>query len=140
MIKLIQHIKEIFCISLFILLFGCAEQPIFKGIPLLEEVEIFIAEQMQPVSGEQDNNVQINNLENKSPPEPGDMVTIHQRDSEEIYDVKVEKIFHAASGRLCIYFFEPDKPKGRDPAGLACLSDDYHWIKIPLKIIKNSPE
>ena len=66
MIKLIQHIKEIFCISLFILLFGCAEQPIFKGIPLLEEVEIFIAKQMQPVSGEQDNNVQINNLENNN--------------------------------------------------------------------------
>jgi hypothetical protein len=133
-----KRIYAISCICLFMLLAGCAEQLVFKDIPILEDVEKFLAEQMQPELNEQKKNVQENTTENKSPPKPGDMISIHQHNSEVIYEVSVEKTFHAASGRLCIYFFEPGKQKAKDPTGLACLNDDQRWIAIPLKVIKST--
>ena len=139
---ILKQAKAILCISTITLLFGCAEQTIFKNIPILEDVEVFLAEQIHSASNESDKNIEAISeekyIENKRPTEPGDIVAIHEHDSEKKYDVRVDKIFHAASNRLCIYFHEPNKPKRKEPSGLACLGDDRRWIKIPLRIIKNT--
>ena len=134
----IKQFKTILCISTITLLFGCAGQPMFEGVPLLGNVEAFLAGQKQPVSDEQEERAQTNTKEYKLPSKAGDIVRVHEHNSEAVYDVSAEKVFNAASGRLCIYYHEPGMPQGKDPNGLACRSDDLRWIKIPLKIIRNT--
>jgi len=136
----IKQFKTMLCISTISLVFGCAGQPMFEGVPLLGNVEAFLAGHKQPVSNEQEERAQANTNEHKLPPKAGDIVRVHEHDSEAAYDVNAEKVFHAASNRLCIYFHEPDKPKRKEPSGLACLRDDGLWISIPLRIIKNTTE
>lgn len=135
-----RYARTIFCVSTVVLFSACAKQTIFRNIPILEDVEIFFAEQIHSAANENDHHAKKIDepilIKNKSSPESGDIVTIHEHDSEKTYDVTVEKIFHAASNRRCLYFHEPNQPKRKEPTGLACLNDVYLWIRIPAKILK----
>lgn len=68
-------------------------------------------------------------------PAPGEHVMIRDTETGQAVLVRFQRVFKAASGRKCSYYFDVEGSlDAKDPSGLACQDDEGRWTRIPLRL------
>lgn len=126
-------------VLLLVVISGCANQSYFENVPVLGGVERFFEQRVKKPTGAPPSGELTEPQVDQALPVAGDIVTIFDPASERETSVIFDRVYRAASDRLCSYHFSANADLTGDADGLSCQDNNGRWTRIPLKVSSDPP-